>query len=66
MEKLYNFIAYVLQESEKAMNQYNRIANAILTLDRMAERIHVMESEPEHSKKIRRFLVDHYSVFFII
>lgn len=46
------------------MDQYNRIADAILTLDTMAERICIMESEPERSKEMRRLLVDNYSVFF--
>ena len=59
MEQLYNHIAYVLQAPENAMDQYNRIADAILTLDTMAERIRIMESEPERSK-------DNYSVFFVI
>ena len=56
MEQLYNHIAYVLQAPENAMDQYNRIADAILTLDTMAERIRIMESEPERSN----------SVFFVI
>lgn len=30
MEQLYNHIAYVLQAPENAMDQYNRIADAIL------------------------------------
>ena len=51
---------------ENAMDQYNRIADAILTLDTMAERIRIMESEPERSKEMRRLLVDNYSVFFVI
>lgn len=66
MEQLYNHIAYVLQAPENAMDQYNRIADAILTLDIMAERIRIMESEPERSKEMRRLLVDNYSVFFVI
>ena len=61
MEQLYNHIAYVLQAPENAMDQYNRIADAILTLDTMAERICIMESEPERSKEMRRLLVDNYS-----
>lgn len=64
MEQLYNHIADVLQVPENAMDQYNRIADAILTLDTMAERISIMESEPERSKEMRRLLVDNYSVFF--
>lgn len=66
MEQLYNHIAYVLQTPENAMNQYNRIADAILTLDTLAERNHIMESEPERRREMRRLLVDNYSVFYVI
>ena len=66
MEQLYNHIAYVLQAPENAMDQYSRIADAILTLDTMAERICIMESEPERSKEMRRLLVDNYSVLSVI
>ena len=37
MDQLYNHIAYVLQSPENAINQYNRIADAILTLDTLEE-----------------------------
>ena len=66
MEQLYDYIATVLQSPENAMNQYNRIADAILTLDTLAERVHIMESEPGKSKEMRRLLVDNYSIFFVI
>lgn len=66
MEQLYNHIAYVLLSPENAMGQYNRIADAILRLDEMPERFRVMDSEPEHSRGLRRMLVDNYSVFYII
>lgn len=66
MEQLYNHIAYILQAPENAMDQYNRIADAILTLDTLAERIRIMESESEQSKEMRRLVVDNYSVFFVI
>ncbi|MDO4469933.1 MAG: type II toxin-antitoxin system RelE/ParE family toxin [Bacillota bacterium] len=66
MEQLYNYIAYVLQSPENAMAQYNRIAEAILRLETLAERIKIMESEPEHSREMRKLLVDNYSVFYVI
>ncbi|MCB6201924.1 type II toxin-antitoxin system RelE/ParE family toxin [Extibacter muris] len=66
MEQLYNHIAYVLQAPENAMNQYNRIADVILTLDTLAERNHIMESEPERRREMRRLLVDNYSAFYVI
>lgn len=37
-----------------------------MTLDTMAERICIMESELERSKEMRRLLVDNYFVFFVI
>lgn len=66
MEALYNHIAYVLLSPENAMGQYNRIADAILKLDIMPERFRIMDSEPEHSRELRRMLVDNYSVFYVI
>lgn len=66
MEQLYNYIFYVLRAPENAMGQYNRIADEILKLDTFPERFRIMESEPEHSKEIRRMVVDNYSVFYVI
>ena len=66
MEQLYNHIAYVLLAPENAIGQYNRIADEILKLDVLPERFRIMDSEPEHSKEIRRMLIDNYSVFYVI
>ena len=66
MEQLYNHIAYVLLAPENAMGQYNRIAEKILGLDIFPERNRVMDSEPERSMKLRRMLVDNYSVFYVV
>lgn len=66
MEQIYNYIANDLLSPEIAMNQYDRIADAILTLDTLAERIRIMDAEPEHSRGIRRMLVDNYSVFYVV
>ncbi len=66
MEQLYNHIAYELQAPENAMGQYNRIADEILKLDILPERFRMMDSEPEHSRELRRMPVDNYSVFYVI
>lgn len=66
MEQLYSHITYVLLSPENALGQYNRIADEILKLDTFPERFRIMDSEPEHSKGIRRMLVDNYSVFYVI
>ena len=65
MEQIYDYIASVLQVPENAIREYNRIADAIVTLDVLAERVPVMRSEPEHKRGLRRLLVDNYSVFYV-
>lgn len=66
MQQIYNYIAYVLLAPENAMGQYNRIADEILKLNVFPERFRIMDSEPEHSKEIRRMSVDNFSVFYVI
>ena len=46
MESLYEYIAFKLLAPENAMGQYNRIADAILTLDSYPERFALFECEP--------------------
>ncbi|MDE5825521.1 MAG: type II toxin-antitoxin system RelE/ParE family toxin [Lachnospiraceae bacterium] len=66
MENLYNYIAADNLAPEAAMAQYNRIASQILALSEMPARIRVMDSEPEHTLKVRKMSVDEYYVLFQI
>ena len=66
MESIYEYIADELFAPDTAMGQYNRIADAIETLDQMPERIKLMESEPEKTRGLRKLIVDNYAIFFII
>ena len=66
MDSIYTYIADVLHEPIVAANQYDRIADAILTLDTMPDRIKIMNSEPALSKSLRPLLVDNYTVLFTI
>ena len=66
MDAIYTYIAETLLEPVTAVKQYNRIADAILTLEEMPERIRLMNTEPERSRGLRPLLVDTYTVFFII
>ena len=66
MDALYEYIAYKLHAPSNAMGQYNRIADAILTLDEMPERFGLFESEPEHSWRLHKMIVDNYIVCYII
>ena len=66
MDAIYDYIAGTLQEPVIATKQYNRIADAILSLEEMPERIRLMSSEPERSKGLRPLIVDNYTIFFSI
>ena len=66
MEELYTYIAVQLRVPENAMRQYDRIAEAILTLDRFPERFGCFHIEPEYSMGIRRMVVDNFLVCYVI
>ena len=66
MEQLYNYIVVTLLAPENAMRQYNRIADAILRLDILPERFREIGSEFGRAEKLRRMVVDNYSVFYVI
>lgn len=66
MEGIYNYIAHNLSAPENAIAQYNRIADAILSLNVFPERYSIFDSEPEHSLRIRKMAVDHYLVCYIV
>ena len=66
MEALYEYIAKKLLAPENAMGQYNRIADAILTLDTYPDRFGLFDSEPEHSLGIHKMIVDNYLVCYVI
>ena len=63
MEQIYSYIADCLMEPDTAMGQYNRIAEAIQSLNILPERCALVESEPERTQGLRQMLVDNYSVF---
>ena len=66
MAGIYNYIANTLLAPENAMGQYNRIAEAILTLESFPERYPVFDLEPEHSLEMRRMVVDNYLVCYMV
>ncbi len=68
MEEIYNYISNSIQSPLNAMNQYNRIADAILTLDTFPERFRVLtlDSDVLTRWSIRCMPIDNYSVFYTI
>lgn len=66
MENIYDYISVSLQTPDTAMSQYDRIADAMMSLEMMPNRMKVMDSAPKYSSDLRRMLVDNHSIFFII
>lgn len=66
MEDLYQYIAVKLQAPGNAMRQYNRIADAILTLESFPDRYGLFECEPEHSMGMHKMVVDNYLVCYFV
>ena len=66
MENIYNYIAEKLQAPETAMRQYNRIADAIESLNCLPSRIRSIECEEGFISELRQLLVDNFSIFFVI
>lgn len=66
MEEIYDYITEKLQSPENAIEQYNRIAEAIEGLCIFPERVRIMESEPEQEIGLRQFPTDNFSVFYVI
>lgn len=66
MEGIYNYIAKTLLSPENALRQYNRIAEAILSLDTLPERYQFFALEPERSWRMRKMVVDNYIVCYIV
>ena len=66
MEKIYEYIADILLIPKSAIECYNKIADAILTLSTMPERFELFDSEPECSWGLHRMIVDNYLVCYIV
>jgi len=66
MEAIFRYISETLLVPESAAKQYDRIVDAILSLEEIPERIKIMDSESERRGRLRALIVDKYTVFFVI
>ena len=66
MQAIYDYIAVELLVPDTAMEQYNRIADAILNLDVNPMRYRLMEPELKKGRERRCMPVDNYSVFYVV
>ena len=66
MEAIFDYIAEKLKAPDIALHQYNRIADAILTLNVCPERHALFASQPEHDMGCRPLTVDNYSAIYVV
>ena len=66
MESIYNYIALDLLVPDTAMEQYNRIADAIESLAYTPKRCRLFDSQPERDMGMRQMLIDNYSIIFVV
>ena len=59
------WLAYDLLAGQNALNQLDRLEQAILSLDEMPERYHLYDKEPWKERNLRIMPVDNYLVFYI-
>lgn len=65
MGAIYDYVAGKLQAPETAMRQYNRIAEAIESLELFPNRCQLFDTQPERDMGLRRLLIDNYSVIYV-
>lgn len=66
MEAIYDYIVDKLMAPDSAMKQYGSIAEAIESLNHFPERCNLLDSEQECSLGMRKLLVDHYAVIYVV
>ena len=66
MEEIYRYISEKLASPATAMKQYDRIAEAIESLNVFPERFQVMDIVPRLSKDVRQVIIDRYSAIYTV
>lgn len=66
LDNIYRHIAFKLGEPETAERQYNRILKKLGDLEYLPERIKIMDNKAGEKLKLRRLLIDNYSIIFRI
>ena len=66
MDAIYTYIADELLNSDAAIGQYNRIANAIESLKVFPERRKIFSSQPERDLGMHQIFADNYTAIYVI
>ncbi len=65
LRAVFEYIAYDLLAGQNALDQLDRLEQAILSLDEMPERFRLCDKEPWKERNLRIMPVDHYLVLYI-
>ena len=65
LRAIFEYIAYDLLAGQNALDQLDRLEEAILSLGEMPERYHLYDKEPWRERNLRIMPVDNYLVFYI-
>lgn len=66
MAAIYDYIADQFHAPDTAMKQYDRIADAIASLDTFPNRCKPFESSPERELGMRQLMIDNYSAIYVV
>lgn len=65
LNSIADYLIYKLLAGETALNQIDRIEQAVMSLEEMPERYHIYDKEPWKERGMRVMGVDNYLVFYI-
>lgn len=65
LEDIYRYIAEKLSAPDTALQLYDRLMEAVLSLERFPARAALVSFEPERSAGLRRLNVGRYAIFFL-
>ena len=66
IDGIIEYISHGLQERRLALNLYRRLTESMFSLKTMPERCKIIDEEPYKAMKLRRLIVDNYSIFYIV
>lgn len=66
MEKIHCYISEELHSPGNADRQYDRIAEQILSLKNLPKRNRILDFEPCRRNGMRRLIIDHFSIFYVV
>lgn len=64
LREIVSYVAFVLKERQTALRLLSKLETAMQSLDRMPNRVKLVDEEPWHSEGVRKLPVGNYVIFF--